>query len=314
MTSYHTSSVVNDSSSARGLGLFSKAILQSGTATSSWALQRNAVNVTYELARRLGCATHLTVGGLATDVPVSSDAIRSCITKASPDDLFKAAGWSRSLASRSVDSVFLPTVDGDFVRKDPGDMLKDTQYLQNIGFYERDYLSGAVNNEGGLLYLGVYAQPPYNVTTMLTPDFYDLDLVKVVLTQRFGDTHPALEDAVEFFYTYPRYPGVPLLDYQGVLDTEGDPGFYVPLTEFARAVAKGRKTDKRNLVYHFDYYPKFMTGKFQGISHGVDLLYEFDSDGDIIFLLFDANGTLWNADDDWMAEAYRNVILDFVMS
>nr|KAG5710089.1 hypothetical protein BaRGS_030165 [Batillaria attramentaria] len=50
--------------------------------------------------------------------------------------------------------------------------------------------------------------------------------------------------------------GYSLLDYQGVLDTEGDPGFYVPLTEFARAVAKGRKTDKRNLVYHFDYYPK----------------------------------------------------------
>nr|KAG5710088.1 hypothetical protein BaRGS_030164 [Batillaria attramentaria] len=135
---------------------------------------------------------------------------------------------------------------------------------------------------------------------------------------------------------------VPLLDYQGVLDTEGDPAFYVPLTEFARAVAKGRKTDKRNLVYHFDYYPKFMTtgphstlpvinipaltrpGNYGtcgagrviihiGMSHGMDIVFEYDMPHELIAGM-GGDASLWNDEDTAMADKFRNVIMEFVTS
>ncbi|KAK7501814.1 hypothetical protein BaRGS_00006900 [Batillaria attramentaria] len=294
-------------------GMFAKAIMQSGTATSTWALQRNPADFAHSVARQLGCPTHLAVGGLPVDVTTSSREMLTCLRQAPAGNLTSASlgAASRSLASVAVDFLFVPTVDGDFVPKEPGDMLKDSGHLQQVGFYERDYLSGVLNNEGGLLYEGTLAmQLMSNMSSLFTPSYHE-DLVKLVLTQRFGDTEPVLEDTVSFFYSYPRYPGVPLLDYQGVLDTEGDPGFYVPHTEFARAVAKGRKTDKRNLVYHFDYYPKFMTTELQGMSHGMDIVFEYDMPHELIAGM-GGDASLWNDEDTAMADKFRNVIMEFV--
>ncbi|PVD36863.1 hypothetical protein C0Q70_03853 [Pomacea canaliculata] len=264
-------------------GLFARAILQSGTATSSWALQRKPLDQAQKLALNLTCPS-----------PRSSTNF----------DILRASIQDTTLAKAAVDFVFLPTVDAEFVTKNPADTLNDNEYLGQIGFYERDYLSGCVNNEGASLSIQMF-ELKRNESLVLNPVFYDLDLVPLLIEQKFGNTSAAAEEVVKFFYTSPRYSE--LLDKKQVLDTAGDAGFYVPLTEFARAVARGRSSARRNLVYIFDHYPAFVSDGYLGTPHADDLLYEFDIDGLI-------NASLWTADDDRLREVFMSVILDFVKS
>ncbi|XP_025083334.1 uncharacterized protein LOC112557590 [Pomacea canaliculata] len=147
-----------------------------------------------------------------------------------------------------------------------------------------------------------------NDSVILKEEFYDLDLVPLLIEQKFGNTSAVVEEVVRFFYTYPRYSGSRTLDKRQVLDTAGDPGFYVPLTEFARAVARGRSSARRNLVYLFEHYPTYFSDGYLGTPHGYDLMYEFDIDWFVL------NTSLWTADDDHLREVFMSVILDFVKS
>lgn len=97
------------------------------------------------------------------------------------------------------------------------------------------------------------------------------------------------------------------LDLKQVLDTVGDAIYYVPVTEFARAVAGGQRSNRRNLVYFFDHYPAFIAGGRLGTLHGVDLFYEFD-----LSLSEIGNASLWNAEDEHLRQKFMAIIAGFV--
>ncbi|XP_025083335.1 uncharacterized protein LOC112557591 [Pomacea canaliculata] len=76
-------------------------------------------------------------------------------------------------------------------------MMNDNEYLQQIGFYDRDYLSGCVNNEGGIL-SSLVLQLTSSDSVILKPEFYDLDLVPLLIEQKFGNTSAVVEEVVSF--------------------------------------------------------------------------------------------------------------------
>ncbi|XP_025083329.1 bile salt-activated lipase-like isoform X1 [Pomacea canaliculata] len=286
-------------------GLFARAILQSGAATSSWALQRKPLDQAQKLALNLTCPSPRSTTSTG-DAAIIADFL-SCVRRASPQQILLASSQQTTLARALIDYGFIPTVDGEFVRKNPADMLNDNEYLQQIGFYDRDYLSGVVNNEGGTLSTLVL-QLTSNDSVILKPEFYDLDLVPLVIEQKFGNTSAVVEEVVRFFYTYPRYSDIALLDKKQVLDTAGDAGFYVPLIEFARAVARGRSSSRRNLVYLFEHYPTYFSDGYLGTPHSYEMMYEFDIDWFLV------NASLWTVDDERLREVFMSVIVDFVKS
>lgn len=102
-------------------------------------------------------------------------------------------------------------------------------------------------------------------------------------------------------------PGTTQLNLKAVLDTPGDTFFYVPLTEFARAVARGQRSERRNLVYFFEHYPAYLVGRELGTPHAVDLVYEFDMDPS-----FFGNASLWNADDEHLRQVFIGMIVGFM--
>ncbi|PVD36868.1 hypothetical protein C0Q70_03858 [Pomacea canaliculata] len=248
-------------------GLFARAILQSGAATSSWALQRKPLDQAQKLALNLTCPSPRSTTSTG-DAAIIADFL-SCVRRASPQQILLASSQQTTLARALIDYGFIPTVDGEFVRKNPADMLNDNEYLQQIGFYDRDYLSGVVNNEGGTL-------------------------STLVLQLTLAHFSVATDIA--------------LLDKKQVLDTAGDAGFYVPLIEFARAVARGRSSSRRNLVYLFEHYPTYFSDGYLGTPHSYEMMYEFDIDWFLV------NASLWTVDDERLREVFMSVIVDFVKS
>ncbi|XP_076472636.1 bile salt-activated lipase-like [Babylonia areolata] len=219
---------------------------------------------------------------------------------------------SGSIGWRVTDFIFVPCVDGDFIPDHPQNLMKNSTYLQQVGFYELDYLSGVTNNEGALIYEMAARLVDDPNQLLADPDFFDLDLVKVLLTHRFGHTNVAMETIVSFFYTAPRLHNGTALNLNDVMLSDGDVEFYVPLVEHARAVAAAARADKRNLVYHFNHFPKYLTPELSGTPHGLDVvLYEVDRGRAVVAALL-GNASLWDADDDWMVAAYRSIIVDFV--
>lgn len=101
--------------------------------------------------------------------------------------------------------------------------------------------------------------------------------------------------------------GTAQLDLKSVMDTVGDALFYVPVIEFARAVAGGQRSDRRNLVYLFEHYPAFDVIGDLGTPHGGDLIYEFDLNRPFI-----GNASLWTSEDEHLRNVFISTISGFV--
>lgn len=103
-------------------GLFQKAIIQSGTALSSWAVNYQPARSTRALAEQVGC------GGAAADTDAADTdtaALVSCL---------RGTGW-RELSRRRVSPAaayhvaFGPVVDGDVIPDDPQILMEQGEFL-----------------------------------------------------------------------------------------------------------------------------------------------------------------------------------------
>lgn len=116
--------------SSHSKGLFHRAILQSGAATTSGAIQRNPLQGLLDLACNIHCPcsrSSLPSG----DVPSDQDTL-TCLKNASPEQLMAAQYPDRSLARTIVDYVYMPIVDRDLIANDPAEMLQNEDYLTQV--------------------------------------------------------------------------------------------------------------------------------------------------------------------------------------
>ncbi|PVD36866.1 hypothetical protein C0Q70_03856 [Pomacea canaliculata] len=299
-------SVAFQSLSPLSKGLFNRAIMQSGAATAGTTIQREPLQQLLNLAREVRCplpGSSLPSGGVSSDQDLFN-----CLRSVSPAEIMTVKILGKSLLRATIEIVYAPRVDGTMIVKEPADMLKDKEYLTQVGFYDRDYLSGSVNNEGGLIYNPIQSMTG-NVSFIVNPNIYDLDFVPFLTETRLRRYSSSAEEVVRFFYTFPRTSGATQLDMKQVLDTVGDVTFYVPGKEFARAIAGGQRSDRRNLAFFFDHYPNFVSGGRLGTLHGADLLYEFDINPSVF-----GNASLWNADDEYLRKVFIAMIAGFVQT
>lgn len=119
-------------------GLFSKAISQSGTALSPWAINRDPKEQFKDLAHGLGCSKR------------STKAMISCLKKVPAIRFARYDQHHLSDNAAGKNSLFRPSIEVDspepFLSKKPSDILKSGD------FAKVPYITG-VNSGEGLLYM-----------------------------------------------------------------------------------------------------------------------------------------------------------------
>ncbi|XP_042209759.1 venom carboxylesterase-6-like isoform X1 [Homarus americanus] len=122
--------------SPKAKGLFNRAILQSGSSLSPWALMDNHKQVAAKLGDLLGCSA-------ADSLPSAIDSYQllSCLQQLPVDKLIfppipDPVGWN------GWQTVFLPRVDGDILPDHPANLLRSGRYNKV------DLISGITQHEG----------------------------------------------------------------------------------------------------------------------------------------------------------------------
>ncbi|KAM4615841.1 bile salt-activated lipase-like [Polymixia lowei] len=234
-------------------GLFRRAISQGGVALSPWALQRNPMTTTKQIARKVGCRT------------TNEEEMVTCLKMSDPVGLTMAGKLNLLLVAMGPVMNMLklaPVVDGDFVPEHP------SRLFQNAA--EVDYLAG-VNSMDGHLFAGVDV-PSINKRRANTT----VEQVKGLLAGLTRDKGAA---AVESAYnTYSAHWGsVPKQEVvkKTVADIETDFLFLVP-TQTAIHLHANHSSGARTYSYLFNM--KTRIPGFPGwveAEHAEDVQYVF---------------------------------------
>ncbi|KAJ8280467.1 hypothetical protein GJAV_G00054890 [Gymnothorax javanicus] len=231
--------------------LFTRAILQSGSVNAPWAVisEAEAWNRSLSLAGLLNCDSR------------STASIEACLRLVEPEEIVSQQ-YNALKQHPPVGSVFIPTVDGDFLTDLPSVLIQSGQ------FKNTELLLGTNKDEG--TYFLVYGAPGFSIEheSLITRD----NLMQVVGLYFPGYNQIAL-DSVVFYYT----------DWTDELNGKknrdalnyiiGDYYFTCPLLEFARTYAAfGHKA----YLYLFDHrssrnsWPPWM-----GVMHGYEIEFVF---------------------------------------
>ncbi|XP_064610836.1 cholinesterase-like [Liolophura sinensis] len=249
--------------------LFQRLILQSGTAISPFALNRNPRQDAMEFAKRLDC-----------DTPGKEDdasAMMDCLRSKNVTDIFKSSHrMPKSLGMSVIDFTWVPSVDADFVPDDPNSLITNGTYLQEIGFFDADLLLGMNNDEGSLVsILAELVQRQNGITFQqnggVSRGFYEEEFIPAIVRQKFGNTTKEGNQAVRFTYE-PRSDGniVPNADW---FQAYADATFLSAITRHALAHASSHG---RTFLYLFDHSPSYINNPvITGTPHGGDVPYLF---------------------------------------
>lgn len=273
--------------SPRTNGLFTKGIMQSGTATSPWALkQRSDAGRQFDqLVRAAKCDPWIYF-------PLARkwfyDSIMRCLRSLDLDTLGVAtveymSGSDQHPAVlegevKSLATVFLPVVDGDIVPKDPRLLMSDKKYLASNGVLDRKYVLGYTNAEG----LGGMDGFVHKADAAALAQLDTVDNARRYM-QAMADAHfpfsgvpKSAMSLLEYQYTYPRKDGR-VRDFMGLLNVNKDVFYALPTLEMVNALTSASPTTDV-FVYLFDHYPQLVNPAdgIYGTSHAMDLLYEFD--------------------------------------
>ena len=206
-------------------GLFSRAVLLSGSATSTWGLQRHPMALAHRLGRALGCDR------------VNNDLI-TCLRSKSAEDIQKKTIEIRNampVYPQLTDYLFVPVVDGDFILDEPRRMLKNSSHLQRQLGTGCDVLLGITNNEAAHVSLRTELpkQPKFG-------EFFQREMLAGELTQRYGKTNATAERVLDDFYRHDA--DLLSLNVAHVADAHGDPAFFIPVMETAIAFSAAQQT------------------------------------------------------------------------
>ncbi|CAL1544002.1 unnamed protein product, partial [Lymnaea stagnalis] len=235
--------------SAETKGLFTRAYSASGVAMSIITDYRNSDSIIMSLAKSLNCWNR--TEALKLDANTSVEVIR-CL-RARP-----ASDFTRIQFADISRPIYIPWADGVFIPRSPRDLLKDTNYLESIGFYDRRYLYSVTNNEKS------EAEKIWQRTlsTSTKTSVYDI---------RGADqaTDNVIGSALQWYSArlFPPYD---------VYELQADVTFFIPTFDFLNAIAKSGRTS--SWLLYFNHYPKHIVSDTKGSPHGLDLAYWFDAD------------------------------------
>ncbi|BFZ22984.1 hypothetical protein BsWGS_26023 [Bradybaena similaris] len=255
-------------------GMFTKAILQSGTALSGWAINRNPLGLLNSVAEKLGCTASLFYLGWFRRIR-SSDLI-NCIRNKTVAELQAVINQTPVTDGLlNTDTQFVPVIDGDVIPLSPESLLANTTYLRLNGVLDRNYLVGVTNNEG----LIISSQFP---TQALISNFTAAESAEGFirrisnLISPTSPIEPCKLELLYYQYSQPRDENGHT-SLQNLLDIAADTMFVVPTVQFVRALRKASSSTKI-FLYLFDHYPQPLqpNGPFTGSGHGLDVTFEFD--------------------------------------
>ncbi|XP_037075227.1 acetylcholinesterase-like [Pollicipes pollicipes] len=231
--------------------LFSKAIMQSGSATNPWAvLERKEAKIRgLRLADATGCPTndsHL-------------DDILECLRRISPHELV----YSEFFTTGICEFTFVPVVDGTFLVEDPH------VSLATGNFKRTSILAGSVNEEANfflIYYLIDYLKLEEDVVLTRSQFLHSVAEVNPYFTT-------TARQAIAYEYTNWVNPEDPESNLDAIDKMVGDYQFTCGVNDFTETYAKAG-----NPVFMYYFRQRAATSpwpKWMGVLHGDEIAYVF---------------------------------------
>lgn len=262
---------------------FSQAILQSGSATSPWAILDREVAFmrSLKLARNVGCelsssllsfiqsssSSALVSKSLVDNLILHNnnfDKVIQCLQKVAPMELINR----EETLDGVVEFAFVPIVDGYFLNEDPLISLREKNFKQT------NIMVGSNKDEG--TYWLVYNQPHlFNLTENVYVSKVEFDSS---VHKMYQDKPIIAQEAIIFEYTNWLNPEDPVKNREAVDRIVGDYHFTCHVNEIAyRYAYYGNNV----YSYHFVHRPSSSPWpNWMGSIHGDEILFVF---GDPLF-------------------------------
>ncbi|XP_076451285.1 neuroligin-4, Y-linked-like [Babylonia areolata] len=209
-------------------GINFRVILQSGTPLSFWAFTKNPAENFYKVANGTGCMStasladriYYTVAGGRQKA--EHENILKCLKGKDVITLLQALESSTDILDSISTIPWVPSIDGEFLLRDPATLLSDVTYLADVGATTRDVMIGMNNDESGfLLSMGFLQQatdPSDEVERQADSFPSNENFIRTTLTNellfRYGEglrqdrsRMETLLNVLEFFYTQPLNGG-----------------------------------------------------------------------------------------------------------
>ncbi|XP_059158605.1 pyrethroid hydrolase Ces2a-like [Physella acuta] len=286
-------------------GLFTKAYSQSGAATTSFAKYGNSRSVALEIAKSFHCSDGHEIKGNTTSSKLIIDCLRT----------IPAGAFVQINLFEEFRPKMKPRADGEFLPRTPLSLLKDTFYLEKIGFYNRTYVVGLNNNEKTTV------QPFHYGTLQAIFENVTLnDSQKEKLWQDYQKkTYTTIISDGLDLETLPNHIFQTVVDwyedrntiYTAIPEIVTDLQFYIPTFQVLNAIARSKTTDA--WLLYFNYYPHYMRGDSRGMVHVLDLTYWFDTPADELQkMLSSKTPTNFDARDKRVKARLAAIIASFV--
>jgi len=229
-------------------GLFHKAILQSGAATTPYTFYSSKdPDYGRDITKRLGCDDNAMLLG--------------CLREKNIEDFLKASELPRSVLDLGHKYPVV-TVDGGFLPDEPTKLLEQ-------GFVNKvPVLLGVNKNDGGIVPLSEIAR---TLGQEVSPELFS----SLVKNARFsaGEESDLMKEAILYQYTNHSVPDSTRSIEKQWLDLVTDSWFNAPAVHMAKALVRGGSPVR---LYQFSHrteltlYPEIL-----GITHGEEIPYVF---------------------------------------
>ena len=245
-------------------GLFQRAILQSGTALSSYTLSSNAVTASSEIARSLNCTQK--------DKLMKTE----CVKGVRADDVFNA--FSSIKIYDLLDLYFAPVIDNDLLKNDPLKLLQDTDSESFSFFRSLDVLIGTVSKESSeFLPYVIDLQPIYNYNiTKGIPKSVLCDVLAPEISNKHYNNDSKVSAAI-----CEKYGGASNMEElrMNIMDAYSDFLFFVPAVQSLHLHANGNKDKSKRYHYVFSRPSPLQSNLgvewFKGSYHADDIMFQF---------------------------------------
>ncbi|CAL1544004.1 unnamed protein product [Lymnaea stagnalis] len=287
-------------------GLFTKAYSASGVAMSTITDYRNSDSIIMSLAKSLNCWNKTDTVKLDT---ITSVEVVQCL-RARP-----SSDFAKIQFATSSKPIYVPWVDGEIIPRSPRDLLKDTEYLKSIGFYDRRYLYSVTNNEQSVLaqFLAETKMHIYSNKTLSEEDKEKSWRNALSASTRksvydiLGAEHATDKNIRTAQDWYSARRSAPY----DVYELNADLTFIIPTFDFLDVIAKSGRT--YSWLLYFNHYPKVITGNSKGVAHGLDLAYWFDFNTDTIRRRFVAGIGEFEEEDLNLKKVFSSVVANFAI-
>lgn len=265
-------------------GLFQRAIGQSGSITASWAFTADPKPDAEKLGKFVGCDQ------------LESSHLVDCLRSVDAENLNSTYN-NITNKFRNYPMSFIPSIDGEFVKETPKQMLQPTSAVAHSGhtfFSTVDFLAGITSEEGHLLvspYTGV--SDPENFQPNITE--FETVLVPLALKLAFGPAvHELVENLTVAEYTDWSNPEHFASIRQKLVELHSDLVFTVPLIETIELHNTLAEPSKKSYQYVFDIMPSESVSLLKtpswskGANHADDLPFLFYEEADGMLSYFHA--------------------------